>query len=293
MVKKQVKIDRVGPAKKAKFAAVDRLAKEIEKNKTVMVVDLTGMPSHNLSQIRRDLRGKAKFKITKKTIIEKSLEKVGRKGFDKLVELVSKAQPAIIISNEDPFKLSRVILKHVRPAHAKAGKIPETDIVVLKGDTGLPPGPAIGELQKANLPARIEKGKIIISKDTVIAKAGEPIAKEAAEALLKLGMEPFEVKLNVLAALEDGLLYPQDALFLDEATVVSNITTAGGETMNLAVFISWPAKETIELLLGKANRQATAIAKEAGIETPDTVGLTLANAHAKASALAEKVGGTK
>lgn len=259
MARKHVTVERVGPAKKAKFSEVEKLAKEISTKKTVMVVDLTGMPSREFAKIRHDLKGKAEFRIKKKTVIRKALEKVEREGFSKLVEMVAKVQPALILTNDDPFKIARIIGKHVSPAFAKAGKVTDRDIVVPKGETGLPPGPAIGELQKANLPAKIEKGKIVVSKETVVAKAGEKVSREVAEALLKLGIEPFEVRLRVVSALEDGVVYPSDALFLDDKTVIARISNASGESINLAVFVSWPTKETVPLMLAKAVREANAI----------------------------------
>ena len=75
-------------------------------------------------------------------------------------------------------------------------------------------GPAIGELQKAGIPASVEGGKIAVKKDTVVVRAGEKISKEVADALAKLGIEPMEIGLDLLAVLDGGTIYKKDILFI-------------------------------------------------------------------------------
>ena len=64
-------------------------------------------------------------------------------------------------------------------APAKPGDIAPEDILVKAGDTPFKPGPIVGELQKAGIPAAIEGGKIVIKKDKVLVKKGEPSPKRS------------------------------------------------------------------------------------------------------------------
>ena len=48
------------------------------------------------------------------------------------------------------------------------------------GTHELQTGPDVGELQHAGFPAAIEKGKVILKKDTTIVKAGATISREVA-----------------------------------------------------------------------------------------------------------------
>ena len=57
-------------------------------------------------------------------------------------------------------------------APAKPGDIAPEDIIVKEGETPFKPGPIVGELQKAGIPAAIEGGKIVIRKDKVLVEKG-------------------------------------------------------------------------------------------------------------------------
>ena len=47
------------------------------------------------------------------------------------------------------------------------------DIIVKKQDTGMAPGPIVGDLNSIGIPAKIMKGSVHIQKDTVAIKEGE------------------------------------------------------------------------------------------------------------------------
>jgi len=274
---------------KRKLAEVDALAAKIKEYPVIALIDLHNFPARNMTKLRKELRGKMELIVRKKSVIKFALEKAGGKA--KELETHIGVQPALLFSKENPFKLYRMVEKLKTPERAKAGKITPKDIVVPEGDTGLPPGPAIGNLQKANIPAKIAKGKIVIDKAMVVTKAGEVIGKDVAEALITLGMEPFETQLNIIAALEDGTIYPKEILAIDEAQVLARFSTASREAFNLAVYVVYPTPETIKPLLQKAAREARALSVESEFPTKETVSNLLAKAEAAASSLSKRVGG--
>lgn len=279
----------VSKAKQAKFAKVEALAKELESSKSVAILDMNGMPTNIISQLRKALRGQAVIKMTTRTVIKFALDKTAKKELN----TVLCDQPALLFANGDwnSFKIYRILVNSKSPAPARAGKITPIDIVIPKGDTGLPPGPVVGDLQKAGLPAKIQSGKIVIDKEVTVAKAGEAVKKEVAEALIKLGIEPFEIKLNVTGFWQDGLLLKREILDIaaDTGKARSDLSRAASQALSVALECAYPTKETIVPLLGRAGGESRSLAREAGIVTKENVGDMLAFANAQASALASRV----
>lgn len=278
----------VSKAKQAKFAKVEALTGELEGSKSVAILDMKGVPTRTLNQLRKALRGQAVIKMTTKTVIKFALDKTSKKELGNVLC----DQAALLLANGDwnSFKIYRIIASSKSPAPARAGKPTPIDIVVPKGDTGLPPGPVVGDLQKAGLPAKIQSGRIVLDKEVTVAKAGEVVRKEVAEALLKLGIEPFEIKLSVPGFWQDGLLLKKEVLDIaaDTAGARNGLSRAASGAFALALECAYPAGETIRPLLSRAGGEARALAREAGIVTKDNIGEMLALANSQASALASK-----
>ncbi len=75
----------------------------------------------------------------------------------------------------NPFKLFAKIKEQEQRHLQKVEKQLSHDIDVKAGDTPFKPGPIVGELQKAGIPAAIQEGKVVIKTDKVIVPAGEKI----------------------------------------------------------------------------------------------------------------------
>jgi large subunit ribosomal protein L10 len=259
-----VKEGQLSESKKRKIAQAEELSGRISAAKVVAIVDLTTTPGSHISSLRKKLGNDANILVRKKAVIERALAKAAETvpTLSGLAEFVARAQPALILSSIDAFKLQGRIAKAKVPARAKPGRIPTKDIIVPAGDTGLPPGPAIGDLQKINLPAKIQKGKIVVEKETIVTKAGEAVTKDVSDALLKLGLEPFETELNVLAAWQDGVVYRHEILAVDEVQVFENFMKAHSWAFNLAVEAAYPTLDTVEALVKKAALNAASVALE-------------------------------
>lgn len=92
-------------------------------------------------------------------------------------------QVAVIATEMNPFKLYKILEDSKTSAPAKPGAIATDDIVIPEGDTGFEPGPFLGELQQVGIPAKIDKGKIVVSKETVLVEAGEEVSAAVASTL--------------------------------------------------------------------------------------------------------------
>ena len=236
---------------------VNDLVKLIKEYPIIGVVNMENLPAPQLQNMRAQLRGKFFLTMTKRRLIRLAFEetKSAKKGVEQLENFLG-GMPALIFTKENPFKLSKTLQKNKSPAPAKSGQTAPRDIGVNKGPTPFAPGPIIGELALAGIKAGVEGGKVAIKEDTVIVRSGEKIKPKVAEILLRLGIQPMEVGLDLVAVYENGLIYGRDVLLIDEKEYLKRLSNAARWAFNLAVYSSYPTKQTIHVLLGKAHNDA-------------------------------------
>jgi len=271
-----------------KKKTVKELKEELKKWPVVGVINMHKLPARQLFFIKNKLAGKAKIRMIKKRLISLALKESGQKNMEQLTSYM-RNEPALLLTTENPFRIARTISQTKSSALAKAGDIASRDIVVPAGPTSLMPGPVIGEFQKAKIPAGVENGKIAVKQDTLVAKEGEEINKDVADILAKLGIEPIEIGLNLIAIWERGDIYSKDVLFIPPEQYLDDIKAAAAHVLNLTVNINYPTPENIRLLVSKAGYDSRALATEAGILNSDTVGPVLAKAQREFEALKTKV----
>ena len=252
--------------KKEKIAAVEKLRKVLEENPLIGFVDLHKMPTKQLQEIRKQIRGKGQIIVTKKSTILHALRQVPRQNLQEFEKLLPQ-QPAVIVSNQEPFKFYLLISKMKSSTYAKAGDVAEEDIAVSAGPTNLLPGPVISELTKVGIPAGVEEGKIAIKKDKVIAVKGTVISKELASVLRKLNIRPVKVGLTIVALYKDGEIFKKEVLDLVGDKYIARLQQAHQYALNLSVAVGYPTRESIKLLLAKAYRCAKAIENKLGVQT--------------------------
>ncbi len=269
-------------AKAIKAAKVAELAKLAKGAKVIAIADLRNLPDKHLQKLRKRLRGRAIIAVAKNTLIERALQQAG-KASDSMKSITGPT--AIIFTDLDPFKLFKIVKESRGKAAAKPGQIAPFDIIVQAGETALPPGPVLTELKQAGIQAAIVGGKVTISKPSTVAKSGEKISDMAAKALQKLGVEPFEVGMELVSAWEAGLTYSRSVLDIDEKAFMANLQNAGMSALGLCVSVAYPTRQSMPLLIGKAAKNAKALALGASIYEKDVIDLILAKANAQASAL--------
>ncbi|MCL6500525.1 MAG: 50S ribosomal protein L10 [Candidatus Pacearchaeota archaeon] len=246
------------PEKKKKDLV--NLVEALRKKKTIMVVSIENISSLQFQQIKRSLKDKAIVKVVKKSFMLKALEELKKtrpkvEGIEK--GLVSGF--AILLSDEDPFELSALLSENKFPAKAKAGQISPKDIILEAGPTDLLAGPVISELTKAGIKAGIEGGKIAIKERCVLVKEGERISEEAAAVLARLEMAPFVIGFEPLVAYNDTEDQIYENIKIDKVAMLKEFTQSASRALSLALYISYPTKETIALLLSKASGESSSI----------------------------------
>ncbi len=267
-----------------KKKALAEVSESIEKHPVIGIVDMHNLPARQLFHIKQQLKGKAVIRMVKKKVIKLALERSKRHGIKGLEDKIE-AQPALLFSDANPFELAHTIAKSVSKASAKAGDIAPMDIIIPAGPTNLPPGPAIGELQKIKIPAGVEGDKIVVKKDTRVVKEGEEISADVADILAKLLIEPMEISLNLVAVWDSGTVFGKDILFIPPEHYVNQLKSAYSNALNFALNIDYMTSETVPMLLSKGHQQAYSLSIEAGIITSETVGPLLSKANLQAAAL--------
>src|SRR3989344_4630848 len=225
---------------------VSNLAGLINEYPIIGIVNMENLPAPQLQGMRAQLRGSFFITMTKKRLIKLAFEqtKSKKKDIEKLEKFLG-GMPALIFTKENPFRLSKTLQKSKSPAPAKAGQTAPRDIIVNKGPTSFAPGPIIGELALAGIKSGVEGGKIAIKEDSIIVRAGEKIKTKVAEILTRLGIQPMEVGLDLVAVFENGLIYGRDVLSIDESEYKNRLTNASRWAVNLANYAAYPTKQTI------------------------------------------------
>lgn len=255
-------------------------------NKVIGLVEIGGIPAPQMQHMRKNLHGTATIRSAKNNLIHRALDDAEKqiKGISGLKESIT-GQTAIIATDMSPFRLFAQIKSTRTMAPAKGGETATHNIEVRAGDTPFKPGPIVGELQKAGIPAAIQEGKVVIREDKVIVPEGEKIPADVAQMLTRLEIFPIEIGMNLHAVFEDGSIFKSDVLDIDIDEIIGRMKQASTNAVNLAIEAGWYTKLTIQPLLIKAHNNALALAMEQGIPTKDTIKNLLSKAHANMLAL--------
>ena len=266
---------------------VDALVETIESYESVGIVNIAGIPSRQLQDMRRELYGTAELRVSRNTLLRRALEDVdaGVEGLTQDVE----GQVGIIGTDKNPFSLYQELESSKTPAPIGAGEVAPNDIVIPEGDTGVDPGPFVGELQSVGADARIQDGSIQVLSDSTVLEAGEEVSADLANVLSELGIEPKEVGLDLSAVFADGVRFEPEELELDIDEYEADITAAVSRAFNLSVNAEYPTATTITPMLQTASGEAKSLALQAAIEDPDVVPDLISKADAQLRALAAHI----
>ncbi len=231
------------------------------------IIDLTSLPSAQLQTLRHKIKKDVLIKTAKKRLIKIAINdtKDEIKNIVELLPSLEKTMPALIFTSMNPFKLASLLNKNKSNVPAKPGQISPKDIVLQAGPTNFTPGPIIGELGAVGIKTMIQEGKIAIKESLTFVHKGEVIERKKADILAKMGIEPMEIGINLVAAYENGFVYLSDVLGISEEAYINMIKESYQNSFNLAVFINYMSKETLPLLIRKAYSESKALASKTNI----------------------------
>jgi large subunit ribosomal protein L10 len=240
---------------KEKAGKVSEIKSEMKSYPTVALIDLRMLPDSLLQNIRKKVREEGgSIKIAKKAVMGRVFDGVSALA-GKKTELNKPV--GLILTKMSPYKLNLFFNQNKKKRAAKIDELALFDIVVPEGETDLPPGPALSELKTAGLNVQIKAGKIVIAKESTIAKKGEKITAPKVGALQKLNIKPFETAVNLIFAYDGEYLYSKDVLDID---VNALLVDAFNQSRNVSINGSLYSNSTMEQLLTSAVRQGLALA---------------------------------
>jgi len=260
-----------------KMEEVEDIKNLIKSSSLFGIVGISGIPAKQFQKMRRDLKDIALLKVSRNTLVRRALDE-SDENVRKMSDYID-VQIALVFTDQNPFKLYKLLEQSKSPAPIKAGAIAPNDIIVEKGPTSFPPGPILGEMQGAGIPAAIDAGKVVIRETKVVAREGEVVSQKLATMLSRLEIYPMEVGLDLRAVCEDGSIFKPEVLAIDESKYFSDFTQAAQQAFNLSVNAAYPTAMTISTLISKAVSGSRNVGINAAIFEPELMDALLGKAQ--------------
>ena len=220
-----------------KLDEVDNLVNLFKQYKNIAVIDVAHLNDKQIQETRKILRGKAIIRMSKKNLQIRAIDQFKNESKNEnLDELASSipGQSALCFTNMDIFALKKIFNENEYWVPAKPDEITPVDIWVPAGDTGLPTGQVISELNMTlRLPTRIQNDTIWIKEDTKTHEAGELVEVKQAAVLKKLGITPIESLIKIHFAWSEGEIIPEEVLYVDTRGFERDMTKAYREALNI------------------------------------------------------------
>ncbi|MDD5340357.1 MAG: 50S ribosomal protein L10 [Candidatus ainarchaeum sp.] len=276
------KVDTKRKAVKEKIEQVNDAIGDMKKYKTVALLDLRKLPTALFQSLRKKIREDGgRVLVLKKPVISRVLA-----ANAKLKSHVADCDKpvALIYTNHSPYEINTFFKQHRKKRAAKVGDIATADIIVPEGETDLPPGPALSELKAGGLNVQIKAGKIAVTKESTVAKAGEKLTAPKVKALQTLGVMPFEMMANMITASDGEYSYSKELLDMGD-TIVPDLSMSLSQAVNFSINTGYPTSQNIGMLLGGAFRQSVSLALNAGVYSSSSIEQLLTSALRQGMAL--------
>jgi large subunit ribosomal protein L10 len=281
-----------------KLDEVNELIKLFNQFDNVAVIQVSKMSDKQVQEMRKTLRGDAVIKMSKKNLQIRAIEQVikdsDKDNLDKLAENIS-GQSALCFTNMNVFDLGRVFNENLWMVPAKPDEETPVDIWVPEGDTGLPTGQVISELNMTlRLPTRIQNDTIWVREATRTHKVGDFVDVKQAAVLKKLGVTPIESLIKIQYAWSKGEIYTPEIIYMDIKAFKQDFASAFNTAKQLAIQFGIIDELTIKPLIQKAYREAIGIAFEIPVYFEDLRNDYIRKAVSNGNALNAKIfGGIK
>jgi large subunit ribosomal protein L10 len=255
------------------------------KYRVIALSKMNKVRATQLMALRKKFHNQINIKIIKNKVAQRAFEKIkGISGIEDLSKELE-GQCALMFTDISPFKLNLLFGENKVVLPAKGGDIAPKDVTIPAGNTGIPPGPVLSEFKEAKVPTKIDQGSIAVTKDTIVARSGEVISQKLASLLSKVNIKPIEAGVLVNYAISEGLQFREQDLQLDIEEYKNEIQQYYSSAINFAIEISYFTPETMSSLLSLAYQKSLNVASAAGYISKDTVELVLNKAQTNAYGL--------
>jgi len=263
---------------------IEDIKAKINEYPVVGLIGIHGLPSKQFQQMRSSLKDSVHIKVSKNSLIRRAMEESSDeiKSLEKYID----QETGLIFSKTNSFKIFKLLNSSKTPSPIKGGMVSPKDIIVEKGPTSFPPGPIVGDLQNAGIPAGIDRGKVVIRETKVVAKEGDVVSQKLAAMLARLEIYPLELGLDLRATFEDGTVLEGSDLAIDEALYTQNFISAAKQAFNLSVNAAYPTSTTILALVAKAVSESRNLSVNGVIFSPGVMDILMYKAQSEMLALA-------
>jgi large subunit ribosomal protein L10 len=246
-----------------KLEEINALTDLFGKYKNVAVIEVGHIHDIQIQSTRKILRGKAVFKMSKKSLqlraIEEFKKKSKKSNLDELANHIP-GQSSLVFTNLDFMELKKILHESEWMVPARPNETTPVDIWVPAGDTGLPTGQVISELNMTlKLPTRIMNDTIHIREDTRTHKTGDLVTVKQAAVLKKLGITPIESLIKIHFAWSDGEIVPVDILYMNIEEFKRDVIIAYKEALSIALEMPFYVDNIPEEYIRKAVSEANTL----------------------------------
>jgi len=243
-----------------KLDEVNHLVDLFKSHSNVAVIEVAKLNDRQVQEMRKILRGKAIIRMSKKSLqlraVNKYREESKKANLDEFVERIP-GQAALCFTNLDVFELKKIFTQSEWMVPAKPGEITSVDIWVPAGDTGLPTGQVISELNMTlRLPTMLQNDTIWIREDTQTHKAGDFVDVKQAAVLKKLGITPIESLIKIHYAWSNGEIISEDILYMDMDKFKQDFTKAYREALGILFEMPFFSEDMTDDYIQKAASEA-------------------------------------
>lgn len=264
------------PKKKAK--RVEELKELLTSYEKILLLDIEDVPTPIIQDLREKLWDVGKFHVIKNSLTRIAIDQLDKPEIEQLKKYLT-GMRALFLTNEDLFKVARIISSKSKKLPPKAGKPPSRDIIIEEGGTGLKTGPEMRDLRVAGVPIRIIENEIFVKERTKIVGENEEISPSEAKAMRILGIKPIEAKVKVIAGLRYGDLVPREELIRPMEEYKEMFRAGINKAINLSIDAEIPSKATINQLLRRSFHISLNFGLKAGIVTSETTEGLILNAY--------------
>ncbi len=279
-------------AKLEKRKVVDEAKKYLSSYRTLVLLNVDGVPARFGIYIRRRLDGIAIVKMFKGRLLRLAMEELKLRNINEFSKYLT-GQNLAIFTNMNAFEIAFLLNKISMPVKARIGEKIDSEIRVPPMQTDLKPGPIMSLFGKLKVPIQVRDGVIWIVKESVIAKPGDIVTPELASVFTRLGIDPKLIRPTIKVAYEEGLILTPDKLTVDIDSIKQELGRGVLDAFNLASEIVIPHPDVVKLSITKAYNRAVKLAAEAGFVSKETAlsifNLAVSKALAIAVVLTQKV----
>jgi len=247
-------------AKKQEY--FDKLVDLCVNTPKALLVCVDHVASKQMQDIRMDLRGRAVVLMGKNTMIRKALQMGAEThpdaGLDILRGVMKGNIGFIFATNCELDDIRATLNKYVLCSAAKPGQISMCNLDIPSGPTGMDPSQT-SFFQTLNIPTKIVKGQIELISNFQILKDGEKVTASAAQLLTKLGVKPFNYKMEVEMVYQNGGVFAAAVLDIKDDVLVSKFMAG---VNNMAAFsreIGIPTEAGLPHAFGNAFKNVAAL----------------------------------